>query len=138
MPVTYVPKSILAADTAVTIDVEDSGRLHIIPDLAADCVFTLPSAAAGLSYEFIYSGVTTDTSDWSFDAGSDTNFMLGGVLWQIGAGAAEFLGPDGNSNSKLSVVVPEPGTWIKLVCDGTNWVVTGLVVAATTPAFADQ
>tara|TARA_R110002020_G_scaffold66305_7_gene174388 strand:+ start:723 stop:1136 length:414 start_codon:yes stop_codon:yes gene_type:complete len=137
MAYTTVRKAIGAAETAVTLTHQDQGVINVA-DLAADCVFTLPDAAAGLAFEFVYAGVTTDTADWSIDAGSDTNFMIGGLLWQIGAGAAEFLGPDGNSNSKLSIVVPEPGTRVEVYCDGTNWVVSGLVVAATTPAFADQ
>ena len=137
MAYTTVRKEIASSATAVTLTHEDQGVINVA-DLAADCTFTLPSAAAGMTFEFVYAGVTTDTSDWTFDTGSDTNYMLGGVLWQIGAGAAEFLGPDGNSNSKLNVVVPEPGTRVELYCDGTNWVVSGLVVAATTPAFSDQ
>ena len=133
----YVPKSVADAAT-VAISTRDSGRLHIMPDLTADTVISLPAAAAGLSYKFIIGAVTTDAQDWQVDTGSDTNFFLGGVMWQIGAGAAEFVGPDGNSNSIVNILAPEPGTAVEFICDGTNWVINGLVVAATTPAWADQ
>ena len=137
MAYSFVPITVTDAAT-YTCAAKDSGTLHIIPDLTQDIVITMPAAAAGLSYKFVYGGVTTDTSDWAFDFLSNTNFLLDGVLWQIGSGAAEFFGPDGNSNSKWSIVVPEPGTWVEFVCDGTNWIVSGLVVAATTPAATDQ
>ena len=45
---------------------------------------------------------------------------------------------DGNSNSIVNVLVPDVGTRVLVVCDGTNWVLSGQVVGATAPTFADQ
>jgi hypothetical protein len=96
-----------------------------------------------LAYTFRYSGVAADAQDWIIDTGSDTNFYLGGVVHldtDAGLGGDEIVpvAGDGNSNSKLTVLVPDVGTEVSMICDGTNWHLTGRVVGATAPTFADQ
>lgn len=130
----------VAAYTALAAN---SGKPHIIPDLTADLTITLPTAASGLDFEFIYGGVAADAQDWAVDAGSDTNFFLGGLAHldtDAGAAGDEIVpvAPDGDSNSILNVLVPDVGTRVRVICDGTNWFVNGSVVGATAPTFADQ
>ena len=130
-------------NTAYTVLAANSGKVHTIPNLTADLTITLPTPAAGLEYVFIYAGVAADAQDWQLDTGSDTNFYLGGVVHldtDAGSGGDEVVpvAGDGNSNSKLNVLVPDVGTRVELVCDGTNWILTGQVVGATAPTFADQ
>lgn len=138
MPVTHVPVTIPDAAT-YTVDADNSGVMHYIPDLTADCAITLPTPKAGLWFEFAYAGVTADAQDWNFTTGSNTNYFLGGLLYVDDAPAADSVGPDGNSNSKMNVLVPEPGTRIRIEChNGVNWVVSGVVAAASVPTFADQ
>ena len=45
---------------------------------------------------------------------------------------------DGNSDSKLPVDLPAPGTTIEVICDGTLWILSGHINSITAPAFADQ
>jgi len=128
---------------AYTVLAANSGKPHIIPDLTADLTLSLPTAAAGLEYEFIYGGVAADAQDWAVDTGADANFFLGGLAHldtDAGSGGDEVVpvAPDGDSNSILSVLVPDVGTRVRLVCDGTNWFLDGAVVGATAPTFADQ
>jgi len=135
-------EAIAVTDAATyTVLAANSGKIHIIPDLTADCVLTLPTAAAGLFYEFWTGGVAIDSQDWQFDTGSDTNFYLGGLM-QITSGtvASTLQAPDGNSNSKMNILTPEPGTLIKMYCDGTNWYLNGTVLSNTADAvtWADQ
>lgn len=138
----YNPVAIADAAT-YTVKASNSGILHILPDLTADITITLPTAAAGLEYEFWYGGAAADAQDWLIDTGADANYFIGGVL-HIDAdanSAADEAVPvyaDGNSNSKLTVLTPEVGTSVRLHCDGTNWYVNGHVVSATAPSFADQ
>jgi hypothetical protein len=56
----------------------NTGKLHVIPDLTADCTFSMPAEAAGLHYKFIYGGAAADAQDWLFDTGSNTNYYVGG------------------------------------------------------------
>jgi hypothetical protein len=135
---TLVP--VVVPDAATyTVLARNTGLVHYIPDLTADCAITLPTPKAGLWFEFVYAGVAADAQDWNFTTGSNTNYFLGGLLYVDDAPAADSIGPDGNSNSKLNVLVPEPGTRIRIECtNDVNWVVSGVVAAASAPTFGDQ
>lgn len=128
-------------ETTYTVLTANSGKLHVIPDLTADCVISLPTAAAGLFYTFIYSGVAEDAQDVTFDTGSDTNFYLGGVTGlDNGTDVTLVVYPDGDSNSKMKIDTLNAGSKIELYCDGTNWIVNAVVVSGTVThtAFTDQ
>lgn len=138
MPVTHIGVAVPDAATYV-VDPDNSGLVHYVPDLTADCAITLPSPKAGYWFEFVFAGVVADAQDWNFTTGSNTNYFLGGLLYVDDAPAADAIGPDGNSNSKMNVLVPEPGTRIRIECvNGVNWLVSGVVAAASAPTFADQ
>jgi hypothetical protein len=145
MPVTHVP--ILVTDAATyTVLAKNSGLTHWVPDLTADSVFTLPTPRAGLKFRFCYAGAAADAQDWQINTGSDTNYYKGGGVHfdsDAGAGADEAVPvfSDGNSNSKLTVLTPQAGTWVDIECvDGTTWYVNAQVVSASASAlaFADQ
>lgn len=135
---------IIVTDAATyTVREYNSGILHVIPNLTADIVISLPPEEAGLTYEFIYGGAAADAQNWLLDSGSNTNYFVGGVvhLDSDANSAGDEVVPvysDGNSNSKLTVLTPDSGTSVRLYCDGTLWYVNGQVVSATAPSFADQ
>jgi len=136
-------KVISASSTAVDLAVADSGKVHVIPDLAADCTFDLPAEADGLFYEFVYVGAVADEQDWIIDSESNTNYFIGGVTHldtdaDDGADEVVPVYSDNNSNSILTILVPDAGTSVKLYCDGTHWYVNGVVCSATAPTFGDQ
>lgn len=143
MPVTHVPVSIPDAAT-YTVKADNSGLRHYLPNLTADIVISLPAPKAGLWFEFVYAGVAADAQDWQINTGSDTYYYLGGVAYNLtNAGDTEdevvSVMPDGNSNSKLNVLTPEGGTRVRVECaNGTNWIVSGTVIADGPPTFADQ
>jgi hypothetical protein len=121
----------------------NSGKLHVIPDLTQDTVISLPTAAAGLHYIFMYGGVAADAHDWIIKTGSDTNYFKGGVVHiDTNADAAGdevvVVYPDGNSNSMFDFDTPQSGTRVEFVCDGTNWYINGMAVGVTAPTFADN
>lgn len=139
MPVTYVPVSIPDA-TTYTVLAKNSGLMHYIPDLTSTCTISLPTPKAGLWFEFAYSGIAADAANWVIDSGSNTYYFIGGLMFcdQDGDALAPIAG-DGNSNSKLTVVTPEPGTKIRVEsANGTTWNLSGYVLSATVPSFADQ
>ncbi len=126
-----------------TVLAANSGKTHVLPDLGQDIVITLPTPASGLEYPFIYKGIAADASKWTFDTGSDTNYFLGGLAHlDANAGSAGDevvpIAGDGNSNSKLDILLPNVGTRVNMICDGTLWLLSGAVVSDTIPAFADQ
>jgi hypothetical protein len=134
---------VAVADAATyTVLAADSGKIHVMPGLTADCLITLPTAERGLEYTFVYKGVAADAQDWNIDAAVAANFMLGGVVHldtDAGSAGDEVVpvAPNGSTNAILNVLVPDVGTRVNLFCDGTNWIVSGFVVAATAPTFAD-
>jgi hypothetical protein len=121
----------------------DSGKIHIMPNFTASCTLTLPTAAAGLEYEFIGKAVAADAQDWIIKSPSATNYFIGGVSFadtDAGAGGDEIhagIWSNGSTNDFLTVVTPGAGTRIYVICDGTNWIVNGQVFSATVPAFSD-
>lgn len=129
----------VAIPDAATYTVKDynSGILHVLPQLTADIVVSLPTPAAGLEYSFIC-GTNIDAQDWQLDTGSNTNFYIGGLLYVDDAPAANSVASDGNSNSKVNILTPEAGTRVNVKCDGTNWYIDGVVASANAPTFADQ
>tara|TARA_R100000742_G_C4187258_1_gene20472 strand:- start:50 stop:511 length:462 start_codon:yes stop_codon:yes gene_type:complete len=133
---------VLVPDAATyTLLAADSGKIHVLPDLTADCVISLPAEEIGLSYEFWYGGTAADAQDWQFDTGSNTNYFIGGLVHSDSDGElTATVDSDGNSNSKVSVLTPIGGTLVKFVCNGTQWYLNGHVVSATNTAvvFADQ
>jgi hypothetical protein len=139
MPVTHFPISVPDAAT-YTVKAQDAGLSHYIPDLTASCTITLPTPDTGMWFDFVYAGIAADAQDWVIDTGSNTNYYVGGLMFcdQDGDALAPIAG-DGNSNSKLTVVKPEPGTRIRVEsANGTTWTLSGYVLSATIPSFADQ
>lgn len=137
-PVIVVPDA-----ATYTLLAKDSGKTHVMPDLTADCVITMPTPAEGLNYRFIYGGAAADAHDWQFDTGADANYFVGGVahLDADAGSAGDEVVPvysDGDSNSIFNALVPEVGTALEFHCDGTLWYLNGQVVGATVPTFADQ
>lgn len=133
----------IADATTYAVLAANSGKPHVLPDLTATCTITLPTPASGLDFEFLYRGIAADAQNWVINTGSDTNYFVGGLVHldaDSGTGADEIvpIAGDGNSNSKLTIVTPNVGTRVRAICDGTLWILTGSVVSATVPSFADQ
>lgn len=139
MPATHIPVSIADA-TTYTVKANNSGITHYVPDLSATCTITLPTPQAGLRFTFCYSGVAADASNWVITTGSDTNYYDGGLTFiDHDTDVVAPIAGDGNSNSKLTVVTPGPGTQVTVESrNGTLWTLSGHVGSATIPSFADQ
>jgi hypothetical protein len=136
-------RRIAVADADYAILAVNSGKPHMVANVSADRTFTLPAEADGLDFEFIATVGAADGHDWIFTSGSDTNYFTGAIVHldtDAGPVAAEVLtiAPDGNSNSKLQINLPQGGTRVRLTCDGTLWTVSGFAVSTAAPAFADQ
>lgn len=130
-------------DANTTILAANTGKPHLVANVSADRTFTLPTATSGLDFEFIATVGAADGHDWIINTGSDTNFYTGAIIHldsdaDDAADELVLVAPDGNSNSKLQINLPQGGTRVRVICDGTNWIVSGFAMSATAPAFADQ
>lgn len=124
-----------------TVLAANSGKIHIVPNLTADCTFTLPSAARGLNYEFWYGGAAADAQDWIIATAATDELYKGGVVHldaDAGSGGDEVVPvyADFSNDDTLTVLTPEVGTIVKLYSDGTSWFLNGTVVSATAPTLA--
>lgn len=139
MAVTLVPVSIPDA-TTYTVLADNSGIRHYFPDFASTCTATLPAPKAGLWFDFVFAGVATDAQNFVISTGSDTNYFVGGLTFiDHDTDVVAPLYPDGNSNSKLTLVTPAAGTVLRIEsANGTLWTVSGFAASATVPTFADQ
>ncbi len=134
---------VTVTDAATALSAANSGKPHLVANVSADRIFTLPAAAAGLDFEFIATVIAADGHDWIISTGSNTNYFLGSVVHldtDADAAGDEIVVVSGNgsSNSKLQINLPQGGTVIRAICDGTLWYLSGTAVSATAPAFADQ
>lgn len=139
MPVTHVPVTIPDA-TTYTVLADNAGVVHYFPNFSSSCTATLPSPKAGMWFEFAYNGVAADAQNFVISTGSDTNYFIGGVQFiDNDTDVVAPVQPDGNSNSKLTIVTPDVGTRIRIEsANGTTWNLSGFVGSATVPTFADQ
>jgi len=120
---------------------KDTGKLHLIPDLTADCTFTLPAAEAGLIYQLAYTGAAADAQDWIIVTAATTELFKGGVVFHdedIGGAGIEVLAvyADFSNDDTFTILTPEVGTDVYLVSDGASWIVNGTVISVTVPTFA--
>lgn len=116
-----------------------SGRVIVFPNLTADIIVSMPAEENGLEYWFQYGGAAADAHDWLIDTGANANYFVGGVTFvDLDSDVQSPVYSDGNSNSKFVVLVPEVGTNVHVVCDGTVWYINGIVCSATTPTMGDQ
>jgi hypothetical protein len=137
-------KPITVPDAATyTFKESDSGKLHIIPDLTADCTFTLPAATdnAGLRYDLMYSGAAADAQDWIIVTPDTAELFKGGIVFHdenIGGAGIEVLAvyADFSNDDTFTVLTPQVGTTVTLVSDGTSWCVNGMIISDTVPTFA--
>lgn len=139
-------RPVIKVTATASLNASQSGSLFLVgpaaAGLAADTVLTLPTAANGLNFEFLYVGGAADAQDLQINTGADANFFIGGLAFLDTTDDTEnepvpTFG-DNNSNSKVNIITPSSGTRVGCVCDGTNWFLYGTVVSASTPTYADQ
>jgi len=132
---------IVVADADYTVLAANSGKIHHVANVSADRTFTLPTAAAGLYYEFWSTMEAADSHDWLIVTGSDTNYYKGGVLWcksdvaEATASEVTIVAPNGSDDATIQIDLPSVGTVIRMYCDGTNWFLTGFVMSVATPSY---
>lgn len=126
----------IADDTTYAVLAANSGKLHVVPNVTSSITVTLPAAADGLVYEFMFGGGAADAQNHIFVP--TAGFYIGGVVFHDQDGdVSSGVWSDGNSNDVFTVVTPD-NYWLKFVSDGTNWYVNGYVHSATVCTMADS
>ena len=134
-------RPVTVADAATyKVLTKNSGKLHVMPDLTADCTITLPTVEDGLKFEFMYAGAADDAQDWIIVTSATTELFKGGVT-QLDPAEATLtevvpVYADFSNDDTFTVLTPNAGTSVTFVSDGTSWLVNGIVVSDTPPTFA--
>ena len=130
---------VAVGDANTSILAANSGKIHTIANVSADRTFTLPAAAAGLYYKFVAEVGSADGHDWIFVAAATADLFKGGVLMidtDAGPATAAAVVADQSDDDQLQVNLPQGGTVIEMYCDGTYWIVSGVVLSTAAAVFS--
>ena len=116
----------------------NAGRINVVPAITGNRTLTLPSPTAGIWFRFIYGGAAEEAENLIIDTGSDTNFLIGGVVHLDSDADNVSVYSDGNSNSTLTLTDFGIFEINVLAKDSTNWIIWGYQQGADIPAFGDQ
>ncbi|MBO6901378.1 MAG: hypothetical protein JJ864_08530 [Rhizobiaceae bacterium] len=127
------------ADADYTVLAANSGKTHVIANVSADRTFTLPAPSAGLEFLFMASVGAADGHDWIFAADDTADLFYGGVLMvdtDAAPATVAAVVADQSDDDQLQVNLPQGGTWIRMISDGTYWYVSGTVMSTAAAVFS--
>ena len=123
------------AARAITLLASQSGTLFAVDMSAVDnnVTITLPTASAavaGVNYDFCFTVNSDDDADFSITTGADGTDIYGGIVTLAANSTVDAF----NGISKItvdgSVAQSAEGLKLSLVCDGTNWHLSGHIATA--------
>lgn len=107
---------------AQTLTEADSGKVLIL-NAAAGATITLPALGSGLRFKFVV-GAAFATTNWVVDSAEGDN--INGILVVNGASVAA----SGEDQVDFVASSESIGDYIELVCDGSQWLLSGVGSAA--------
>ncbi len=131
--------AITVTDANTSILAANSGKVHTIANVSADRTFTLPAVADGLRYKFVAEVGAADGHDWIFVAAATADLFKGGLLMidtDAAPAVASAVVADQSDDDQLQVNLPQGGTVIEMYCDGTYWIVSGVVLSTAAAVFS--
>lgn len=118
--------SIEIVTTTNVLTAAESGKTFIL-NSATGFVTTLPAAEAGLRFKFIVGNTPPTSGNHTVITPSTPDLIDGVVMFNT---VVPFANEDTVSFVASTAIA---GDWVELVCDGTNWYITGAM--ATTGAI---
>ena len=118
-----------------TLTAAESGTLFAVDMSTVDnnVALTLPTASdavAGVNYDFCFTVNSDDDADFSITTGADGTDIYGGIVTLAANSTVDAF----NGISKItvdgSVAQSAEGLKLSLVCDGTNWHLSGHIATA--------
>ena len=129
-----------AASTTLTA-AANAGRVNMIGDASQNSTYVLPTPSAGLTFKFIYIGAATDASSHIFATAGNTIFFKGVLMHHDlnqTSQTSNVVLPDGNSNSEITLAIPEAYEITLVGVSATVYALSGWTGGNTPVAFADQ
>jgi hypothetical protein len=132
---------VLSTSTSSLTEAANAGRVNLIPNVASDIVYTLPTPIAGMTFEFITSQGATgglaaaDGHDVQIATASSSIFFAGQIL-HTGIATPVVIWPNGTAHYRMNLLLPASvHIWLYGVST-TVWALSGWIASASTPTFA--
>ena len=135
------------ADSNVTLtEATHAGRMLITPNATADRTWTLPTPIAGMHFWFTGPNLDTSAAEDDYDviisAGTGNSIYFQGVIMHhdlnVTGQTSNVVFPDGNSNSQMTLAIPEAYEITFTGISSTVYALSGWTGGNTPVAFADQ
>ena len=129
-----------ASSTSLTA-ATNGGRVNMVVDTSQNSTYVLPTPVAGLTFKFIYIGAATDSSSHIFATAGNTIFFKGVLAHHDLNNTSQTTNvvfPDGNSNSEITLAIPEAYEITFTGISATVYALSGWTAGNTPVAFADQ
>ena len=128
-----------AASTTLTA-ATNGGRTNMVVNVSQNSTYILPTPSAGLTFKFIYIGAATDASSHIFKTAGNSIFFKGALQHndnnQTGQ-TTNTVFSDGNSNSIITVALPEAYEITLVGVSSTVYAISGFTAGDTPVTFAD-
>ena len=128
-----------AASTTLTA-ATNGGRTNMVVNVSQNSTYILPTPSAGLTFKFIYIGAATDASSHIFKTAGNSIFFKGALQHndnnQTGQ-TTNTVFSDGNSNSIITVAIPEAYEINLVGVSATVYAISGFTAGDTPVTFAD-
>ena len=135
---------VLSTSTSSLTEAANAGRVNLIPNVASDIVYTLPTPIAGMTFEFITSQGATgglaaaDGHDVQIATAGTSIFYAGSVMHhdtnETGQTSAAVF-PNGTNHYRLNILL-HAGFHIWLTAVSTTvWAISGWVASVDAPTF---
>ena len=126
-----------ASSTTLTA-ATNGGRTNVIVDVSQASTYVLPTPSAGLSFRFIYGGAATDASTHIIKTSGNTLFFKGALVHHDTnntSQSSDVVFSDGNSNSIITMAIPEAYQIDIVGFSSTFYFISGFVSGDTPSRF---
>tara|TARA_B100000700_G_C14970538_1_gene821135 strand:- start:50 stop:610 length:561 start_codon:yes stop_codon:yes gene_type:complete len=135
---------VVSASGATLTEAANAARVNLVPNVAGDIVYTLPTPIAGMQFEFINSqgatgGLTAaDGHDVQIATAGSSIFFAGSIMHhdtnETGQTSAVVY-PNGTNHFRLNILLPGAfHVWLWGV-SATVWAISGFVASNDAPTF---
>ena len=137
----HAPVTLADASSTTLTAATNGGRVNMVVDTSQNSTYVLPTPVAGLTFKFIYIGAATDSSSHIFATAGNTIYFKGVLAHHDLNNTSQTTNvvfPDGNSNSEITLAIPEAYEITFTGISATVYALSGWTAGNTPVAFADQ
>ena len=135
---------VVSASGATLTEAANAGRVNLIPNVAGDIVYVLPTPIAGMTFECITSqGATSglaaaDGHDVQIATAGTSIFYAGQIMHHDTGETGQttvVIWPNGTAHYRLNMLLPASAHIWLYAASTTVWAISGWVASADTPTF---